>query len=94
MLGEQAWDFWAARITEIRHPLLGGIQSVDTYGLDYLFCLADGTVLTVNAEENPGACEQLTAAPGHWGLQVTLTDLSGPLQRTEESDGEGQGVAF
>jgi hypothetical protein len=41
-------------IAAIRHPELGAVRKVDTRGLDYTITLADGTELTVNAEEEPG----------------------------------------
>ncbi len=46
--------FATGRITAIRHPELGVIRKVDTRGLDYTITSSDGTMLIVNAEENPG----------------------------------------
>lgn len=43
-----------AEILKITHPELGNIRGIITIGLDYSIYLGDGTVMIVNAEENPG----------------------------------------
>lgn len=95
LLNDPAWEARTAEIVQIWHPQLGLIESVDTYGLDYRFQLASGAPVMVNAEENPGYCDDLRAASlKSWGLIVSLTNLSEPLPRTGQDSQEGQGVAF
>lgn len=73
-------------IAAIRHPALGAVRRVDTRGLDYTITLADGTELTVNAEEEPGklyerAGEGWRESPrvvGDWRFVVAFESLSEP----------------
>src|SRR5262245_29237609 len=56
--------FAQGKIAAIRHPELGEIRKVNTRDLDYTITLMDGTVLGVNAEEEPGKLYE--AGPGGW----------------------------
>lgn len=69
-----------ARIVGISHPQLGEIQRIDTDGLDYIFCKADGSELIVNAEEDPGTVYDVPVEVENWAINVCLTDVSDPLQ--------------
>jgi hypothetical protein len=44
---------------------------------------ADGTVLTVEAEEGPGKCYHPWIEIEDWSLLVTLTDVSEPLRNSQ-----------
>lgn len=56
--------FASGKIVGIRHPELGQIRKVDTFGLDYTITLADGIEIVVNAEEEPG--KLFEGKPGAW----------------------------
>ena len=73
-------------IAAIRHPELGAVRKVDTCGLDYTITLADGTELTVNAEEEPGKLfervgeqwRESSRAVSDWRFVVAFESLSEP----------------
>ncbi len=71
-----------ARVTGIRHPILGELERVDTDGLDYHFQPVGGEAIRVNAEEDPGS---VFDAPGDmpsiddWSVAVELADVSQPI---------------
>ncbi len=67
-----------ARIDEIFHPVLGPLNRVDTDGLDYIFALANGTEIVVNAEEEPGQTYDDGLEIEDWSVLVTLTEISDP----------------
>jgi hypothetical protein len=76
--------FASGKISAIRHPQLGEIRKVDTRGLDYTITLADGTVLVVNAEEdpgkiyegNPGARVESHRIVSEWRFDIEFESLS------------------
>jgi hypothetical protein len=73
-------------VVAIVHPELGSIHEVDTRGLDYTITLADGVLLKVDAEENPGLVYEFVncvyvPSPRKvtaWRFAVNLQDLSDP----------------
>jgi hypothetical protein len=73
-------------IAVIRHSELGEVRKVDTRGLDYTIILADGSELTVNAEEEPGklyerAGEQWRESSqvvSNWRFVIVFESLSEP----------------
>jgi hypothetical protein len=73
-------------IAAIRHPELGTIRKVDTCGLDYTITFADGTELTVNAEEEPGKLferdgegwRESSRVVSDWRFVVAFESLSEP----------------
>lgn len=93
LMDDQPWDARQGRIVAIRHPQLGAVQSVDTYGLDYVFRLKNGQTLTVNAEENPGTSPDVSPAIRNWALTVWFDSLSNPLDRSDGDREPGQGRA-
>lgn len=70
-----------ARIDEIRHPQLGELVKVDTDGLDYIFCRADGEEVVVNAEEEPGSTDEGVKVDD-WSVFVKLSQVSEPVADT------------
>ena len=52
-------------IERITHPVLGNVKGIVTIGLDYTIYLTDGTMLEVNAEENPGQIYNSSVPYGH-----------------------------
>ena len=76
--------FAQGKIAAIRHPELGEIRKVDTRGLDYKITLLDGTLLAVNAEEDPGkiyesesgAWVQSPRAISDWSFEVEFESIS------------------
>ncbi len=80
--GEEEWR--DATVVSIRHPMLGDLTSVDTgtFG-EYIFRLADGGSVSVEAEENPphinrqspdGVADEVRG----WALEISLDNVSGP----------------
>ena len=53
-------------IERITHPVLGNVKGIVTIGLDYTIYLTDGTMLEVNAEENPGQIYNSSLAIDDW----------------------------
>src|SRR5215472_14207005 len=76
--------FAQGKIAAIHHPELGQIRKVDTCGLDYKITLLDGTLLAVNAEEEPGkiyerqseAWIQSPRVLSDWTLEVEFESIS------------------
>ncbi len=64
------------RIERITHPILGDVQGIVTIGLDYTVYLADGTVLEVNAEENPGQIYDSSIVIDNWTFDVEVTSIN------------------
>ncbi len=77
-------------ILAIRHPELGEVRKVETRGLDYTITLAEGTELTVNAEEEPGKLferigdqwQQSSRVVSDWRFVVVFESLSEPQPAT------------
>ena len=61
-----------AEILKITHPELGDIRGIITIGLDYSIYLSDGTVITVNAEENPGEIYDSHYVVSEWCFDVQI----------------------
>jgi len=61
------------RILKISNAELGDILKVSTDGLVYSITLADGSVLEVEAEENPGKIENSTRVINDWRMVVEMT---------------------
>lgn len=61
-----------AEILKITHPELGEIRGIITIGLDYSIYLSDGTVIIVNAEENPGEIFNSQYAVSGWSFEVQI----------------------
>jgi hypothetical protein len=59
-------------IMQITHPVLGNVNGIVTIGLDYTFYLADGTVLEVNAEEQPGQIYNSSVVIDDWMFDVVV----------------------
>lgn len=90
------WEYWVATVVSIEHARFGSVLDVDTapFG-QYTFRFADGTWVTVEAEErlaNVNAaspdfpvdeCDVAWAHTGGWDLHVTLADVEGPVTREE-----------
>src|SRR5580765_5269773 len=78
--------FAHGKIAAIRHPDLGDIRKVDTRDLDYTITLMDGTVLGVNAAEEPGKMYERQSGAwvmsprviAVWKLEVEFEFLSEP----------------
>lgn len=64
-----------AIITKIYHSELGELLKVDTKGLSYRFYLANGDLVNVDAEENPGEPDYDNFKVTNWDLSVTLEDV-------------------
>jgi len=52
---------------------------VDTDGLDYVFALANGEEVMVNAEEEPGQTYDDDCQIENWSVIVTLKEVSEPI---------------
>ena len=61
-----------AEILKITHPELGDIRGIITIGLDYSIYLSDGTVIIVNAEENPGEIYDSHDVVSEWCFDVQI----------------------
>lgn len=61
-----------AEILKITHPELGEIRGIITIGLDYSIYLSDGTVIIVNAEENPGEIFDSQYVVSGWSFDVQI----------------------
>ena len=59
-------------IRNIWHPALGQVDEIDTNGLDYRVTLADGAVIELNAEEEPGKCIDPKLQVQDWSFLVML----------------------
>lgn len=68
-----------AHVEEIVHDILGPLQRVDTDGLDYVFALANGEEVVVNAEEEPGQTYDDGCEVENWTVLVTLKEVSDPI---------------
>ena len=62
-------------IERITHPVLGNVKGIVTIGLDYTIYLTDGTMLEVNAEENPGQIYNSSLAIDDWTFDVEVRIL-------------------
>lgn len=93
LLNDTPWEARTARVVSIEHASLGLMGSVDTYGLDYNFTLIDGRELRVNAEEDPGHCEDAQVEKSGWSLKIWLADVSQPLDRRDDSTDDRQGYS-
>ncbi|MDB5300808.1 MAG: hypothetical protein JWO87_2471 [Phycisphaerales bacterium] len=60
------------RILGIRHPTLGPIQSIDTFGMDYTFTMTDGRVRKVEAEGKPGSVYDHPEPIADWRIYVEV----------------------
>lgn len=61
-----------AEIWKITHPELRDIRGIITIGLDYSIYLSDETVITVNAEENPGKIYGSHYVVSEWCFDVQI----------------------
>ena len=61
-----------AEILKMTHPELGDIRGIITIGLDYCIYLSDGTVIIVNAEENPGETYDSHDVVSEWCFDVQI----------------------
>ena len=61
--------------TAFTHPVLGNVKGIVTIGLDYTIYLTDGTMLEVNAEENPGQIYNSSLAIDDWTFDVEVRIL-------------------
>ena len=68
-----------AHVEEIHHEVLGALQRVDTDGLDYVFKLANGDEVMVNAEEEPGQTYDDDLQIENWSVIVMLKEVSEPI---------------
>ena len=71
-----------ARIQSIAHSSIGVIREVKTDGLDYLFFPETGEPISVNAEEAPGYTDGDFVEVSDWTLQVSLSEISEPVDPT------------
>ena len=62
-------------IDKISHPVLGDVKGIVAIGLDYTVYLADGTVLEVNAEEEPGQIYNSSLIIDDWTFDVEVSIL-------------------
>ena len=60
------------KIKKITHPVLGNVRGIVTIGLDYTIYLADGTMLEVNAEEQPGQIYDSSVVIDDWTFDVEV----------------------
>ncbi|MBQ8959833.1 MAG: hypothetical protein IJ071_01250 [Ruminococcus sp.] len=79
------------RIERITHPILGDVRGIVTIGLDYTIYLADGRVLEVNAEEDPGHIYDPSVVIDNWTFDVEVTfinekDLAGNVKKRSLKD--------
>ena len=66
----------SAQIVKIENAELGLIQSVVNNELDYVVTLVDGTVLHVDAEEEPGNILSLDRAIENWSMKVHVANFA------------------
>lgn len=57
------------------HPVLGDVKGIVAIGLDYTVYLTDGTVLEVNAEEEPGQIYNSSLIIDDWTFDVEVSIL-------------------
>ena len=62
-------------IEKISHPVLGDISGIVAIGLDYTIYLTDGTVLEINAEEQPGQIYNSSLIIDDWTFDVKVRVL-------------------
>ena len=62
-------------IDKISHPVLGDVRGIVAIGLDYTVYLTDGTVLEVNAEEEPGQIYNSSLIIDDWTFDVEVSIL-------------------
>ena len=62
-------------IEKILHPILGGVRGIVAIGLDYTIYLTDGTMLEVNAEEEPGQIYNSSLVIDDWTFDVQVRVL-------------------
>lgn len=62
-------------IEKITHPVLGDVRGIVAIGLDYTIFLTDGTVLEVNAEEQPGQIYNSSLVIDDWTFDVEVRVL-------------------
>lgn len=62
-------------IEKISHPVLGDVRGIVAIGLDYTIYLTDGTVLEVNAEEQPGQIYNSSLVIDDWIFNVKVSVL-------------------
>ncbi len=93
LLNDTPWEARTARVVSIVHPLLGQLSAVDTCGLDYKFTLADGQILCVNAEEDPGHCEDAEVDKTGWSLKIWFAGVSQPLECRDDATDERKGFS-
>jgi hypothetical protein len=63
------------KIQSITHPVLGDIKGIIAIGLDYTIYLANGELLTVNAEEEPGKIYESEYKVDNWTFEVSVQVL-------------------
>jgi hypothetical protein len=64
-----------ARIDRVTHSKLGAVAAVENKEFSYLFRLADGRCIQVDAEQSPGTVESGGVFAEDWTLQVNLAPL-------------------
>ena len=62
-------------IIRISHPVLGDVRGIVAIGLDYTIYLTDGTVLEINAEEQPGQIYNSSLIIDDWTFDVEVSIL-------------------
>ena len=62
-------------IEKVIHPVLGDVRGIVAIGLDYTIYLTDGTVLEVNAEEEPGQIYNSSLIIDDWTFDVEVSIL-------------------
>lgn len=76
------------------HPELGEIRGILAIGLDYSIYLANGAVIIVNAEENPGEIfgSQYTVSQWCFDVQINIIEKTGltALERLTPSQWKAQ----
>ena len=62
-------------VIRISHPVFGDVRGIVAIGLDYTIYLIDGTVLEVNAEEQPGQIYNSSLVIDDWTFEVEVNVL-------------------
>ena len=73
ILNDKQYSVKFLTVNEILHPELGKIQKFSTEGLDYHITLENGTILEVNAEEEPGKIRDYPVQPKKWIFDVLVS---------------------
>ena len=80
------FSFMKIEIERIIHPVLGEVKGIITFGLDYTIYLANGEIIEVNAEENPGMLYENKYDVKDWTFDVYVTVFDKTNYKSNEKD--------